>query len=153
MTGAWAQATVTKEVKKQAKTMKKEGWTVAEGGKSIELQLADLQQYMRDEDFIVESGSQVSKNYHLGYTSALAKAQRAIVSRLNTLIRSDINIIQKNVQSSDEEAESQTALNAQVRSLSAETLTNAFPVLVLSRELPDGTCEVQVHLAIAKPEK
>ena len=153
VSASWAQAVVTKEVKKQAKSMKKEGWSVADSDKSIELQLADLQRYMSDEGYVVESASQISKSYHLGYSSARAKALRGISLRLNTLIASDTEVAQTNVQSEDGEAESQVALNARVKSISQETLSNVFPVLVLSRQLPDGTCEVQVHLAIAIPEK
>jgi len=145
---SWAQTVVTKEVKKQAKSMKKEGWKVNDGDKSIEIQLADLQRYMSDDDYIVESASQISKSYHLGYTSARAKALRALSLRLSTLIASDTEIAQTNVQKEDGEAESQVALNARIKSMTQETLSNAFPVLVLSRQLPDGTCEVQVHLAI-----
>jgi hypothetical protein len=149
---SWAQTTVTKEVKKQAKSMKKEGWKVNDSDKSIELQLADLQRYTSDDDYIVESASQISKSYHLGYTSARAKALRALSLRLSTLITSDTEIAQTNVQKEDGEAESQVALNARIKSVSQETLSNAFPVLVLSRQLPDGTCEVQVHLAIEVDE-
>jgi len=148
---SWAQSAVSKDVKKQAKTMKKEGWTVNESDKSIELQLAELQRYMNDEGYVVESASQVAKSFHLGYTSARAKALRAISLRLSTLIASDTEVAQTNVQKEDGEAESQVALNARIKSVSQETLSNAFPVLVLSRQLPDGTCEVQVHLAIAIP--
>ena len=153
MPTSWAQTVVTKEVKKQAKAFKKEGWTVADGEKSMEMQLADLQRYMSDDGYIVESASQKSKTYHLGLTSARAKALRGIAGRLSTLIASDAEVVQTNVQSEDGEAESQVALNARIKSVSQETLSDAFPVLVLSRQLPDGTCEVQVHLAIAIPEK
>ena len=153
MSVAWAQTPVSKETRKQAKTFKKEGWTVADGEKDMELQLADLQRYTNDILYIVESATQKSKTYHLGYTSARAKALRGIASRLSTLIASDTEVSQVNLQSSDGEVESQVALNSKIRSISQETLSDAFPVLVMSRQLPDGTCEVQVHLAIAVPEK
>jgi hypothetical protein len=153
MTVAWAQTTVTKEAKKQAKAFMKEGWTVADGEKEMELQLADLQRYTNDTLYIVESATQKSKTYHLGYTTARAKALRGIASRLSTLIASDTEVSQVNLQSADGEAESKVALNARIKSISQETLSDAFPVMVLSRQLPDGTCEVQVHLAIAVPER
>jgi hypothetical protein len=153
MPPSWAQTEVTKEAKKQAKTFKKEGWTVNEGEKSLEQQLSDLQRYTNDDGYIVESASQMSKTYHLGYTSAHAKALRGIASRLSTLIVSDTEVSQVNLQNSEGEVESKVALNSRIKSISQEMLSNAFPVLVLSRQLPDGTCEVQVHLAIAIPEK
>ena len=149
---AWAQTPVTKEAKKQAKAFKKEGWAVADGEKEIELQLADLQRYANDTLYIVESATQRSKTYHLGYTSARAKALRGIASRLSTLIASETNVAQTNLQTGGGEVESQMALKSRIKSISQETLSDAFPVLVLSRQLPDGTCEVQVHLAIAIPE-
>ena len=150
---AWAQTTVTKEAKKQAKVFKKEGWTVNNGEKDMEQQFDDLQQYTNDTLYIVESATQKAKSYHLGYTSAHAKALRGIASRLSTLVASETNVIQTNVQGENGEAESQQAMKSRIKSISQETLSDAFPVLVLSRELPDGTCEVQVHLAIAIPEK
>ena len=153
VSASWAQAPVTKEVKKQVKSMKKEGWTVAENEKGMEQQFADLQYYMSNPSYIVESASQQSSSYHLGYTSAHAKALRAIAGRLSTIIASDTKVIQSNIQTEDGEAESQVALNSRIKTVSQETLSDAFPVLVISRQLPNGTCEVQVHLAIAIPEK
>lgn len=148
---AWAQTPVTKEAKKQAKTFKKEGWTVNDGEKDMEQQFADLQRYTNDSLYVVESAIQKSKTYHLGYTSAHAKALRGIASRLSTLIASQTNVAQTNLQTGGGEVESQTALKSRIKSISQETLSDAFPVLVISRQLPDGTCEVQVHLAIAIP--
>ena len=153
VSASWAQGVVTKEVKKQAKTMKKEGWTVAEGDKSMEQQLADLKYYTNEGGYVVESGSQLGKNFSLGQTGARAKALRAISLRLSTLIASDTEVAQTNVQSEDGEAESQVALNARVKSVSQETLSDAFPVFVVYRKILDNMYEVQVHLAIAIPEK
>ena len=150
---AWAQAPVTKEVKKQAKTFKKEGWTVNVGEKAMEQQLTDLQQYMNDPNYVVESATQKSKAYHMALKSANEKAKGAIVRRLNTLIASETSLVQTNQQTSEGGVESQQALSTRIKSISKETLSDAFPVLVMSRQLPDGTCEVQVHLAIAIPEK
>lgn len=152
MPPAWAQTTVTKEAKKQAKSLKKEGWTVNDGEKDLEQQLADLQSYTSDSLYIVESATQKSKTYHLGYTSAHAKALRGIAGRLNTLIATETSVVQTNLQSGEGGIESQQALSNRIKSVSQETLSDAFPVMVISRQLPDGTCEVQVHLAIAIPE-
>ena len=153
MPAVWAQTPVTKEAKKQAKTLKKEGWTVNDGEKGLEQQLADLLSYTSNSLYIVESATQKSKTYHLGYTSAHAKALRGIAGRLNTLIATETSVVQTNMQSGEGGIESQQALSSRIKSISQETLSEAFPVLVISRQLPDGTCEVQVHLAIAIPEK
>jgi len=153
MPAAWAQIPVTKEARKQAKIFKKEGWTVNDGEKDMEQQFADLQRYTNDTLYVVESATQKSKTYHLGYTSAHAKALRGIASRLSTLIVSETNVAQTNLQTGGGEVESQMALKSRIKSISQETLSDAFPVLVMSRQLPDGTCEVQVHLAIAIPEQ
>ena len=118
----------------------------------MEQQFADLQRYTNDSLYVVESATQKSKTYHLGYTSAHAKALRGIASRLSTLVASETNVVQTNLQTGGDQVESQMALKSRIKSISQETLSDAFPVLVLSRQLPDGTCEVQVHLAIAIPE-
>ena len=153
MPAAWAQAPVTKEVKKQAKTFKKEGWTVNDGEKTLEEQIADLQQYMSDTLYIVESATQKSKAYHLALKSANEKAKGALVRHLNTLIAQETTLVQTDQQTGSDGVESQQAFNNRIKSISRETLSGAFPVLVMTRQLPDGTCEVQVHLAIAIPEK
>lgn len=153
MPTASAQTVVTKEAKKQAKTFKKEGWVVNEGEKDMEQQFADLQRYANDSLYIVESATQKSKAYHLALKSANEKAKGAIVRRLNTLIASETSLVQTNQQTGEDGVESQQAFNNRIKSISRETLSDAFPVLVMSRQLPDGTCEVQVHLAIAIPEK
>lgn len=150
---AWAQTPVTKEAKKQAKTFKKEGWTVNEGDKTLEEQVADFLRYANDTLYIVESATQKSKAYHLALKSANEKAKGAIARRLNTLIASETTLVQTNQQTADDSVESQQALSNRIKSISRETLSGAFPVLVMTRQLPDGTCEVQVHLAIAIPDK
>jgi hypothetical protein len=152
MPPAWAQTTVTKEAKKQAKTLKKEGWTVNDGEKDLEQQVADFLYYTSNSDYIVESATQKTKAYHLGFRSANEKAKGAIARRLNTIIASATTVSQTNLEGGDGQVESQVALDSRIKSISQETLSGAFPVLVLSRQLPDGTCEVQVHLAIAIPE-
>ena len=143
---------MTKEAKKQAKSFKKEGWTVADGEKSMEQQVADFLYYTNNSDYVVESATQKSKAYHLGFRSANEKAKGAIARRLNTIIASSTTVSQTNLEGGDGQVESQVALDSRIKSISQETLSGAFPVLVLSRQLPDGTCEVQVHLAIAIPE-
>ena len=145
----WADTNPSKEAKKQAKTMKKEGWQVADGEKSLEMQLTECQLCMTDSNYIVESATFRAANYHLGYNTAHAKALRAIASRLNTFITSDTEMIQFNQQQADGTPQSGIGINRQTKSISEETLSNAFPVLVISRKMPDGTYEVQVHLAIA----
>lgn len=152
MSATWAQIPVTKEAKKQAKSFKKEGWTVADGEKSMEQQVADFLYYTSNSDYIVESATQKTKAYHLGFRSANEKAKGAIARRLNTIIASATTVSQTNLEGGDGQVESQVALDSRIKSISQETLSGAFPVLVLSRQLPDGTCEVQVHLAIAIPE-
>lgn len=152
MSATWAQIPVTKEAKKQAKSFKMEGWTVADGEKSMEQQVADFLYYTSNSDYVVESATQKSKAYHLGFRSANEKAKGAIARRLNTIIASSTTVSQTNLEGGDGQVESQVALDSRIKSISQETLSGAFPVLVLSRQLPDGTCEVQVHLAIAIPE-
>jgi len=148
-TPAWADTNPSKEAKKQAKTMKKEGWQVADGEKSLEVQLTECQLCMTDSNYVVESATFRATNYHLGYNTAHAKALRAIAGRLNTLISSDTEMIRANQQQTDGTLQSDIEINRRTKSVSEETLSNAFPVLVISRQLPDGTYEVQVHLAIA----
>ena len=84
----------TKDAKKQAKELKKEGWLVPAGELSIEQQLTKSQlmgeELMADENgaptkrFIMQTGLQTSGSYNAGYAAARTAAMTELASLLKT---------------------------------------------------------------------
>ena len=138
---------LTKEIRKQVKQLKKEGWKIVDGEKTMEEQLSVCLQYSLDSCCIVESSTQVSSSYRMGYTIAHAKALGALASKLESKIRTENELTTTN-QNVGLEVESSIQFQNQLQSHSDEMMNEAFPVLVLTRELPNGACEVQVHMAV-----
>ena len=139
---------MSKEIKGQLKQLKKEGWTVVDGEKAMEEQLADCLRYRLDTCCMVESSTQTSSSYRLGYIAARAKALGTLASRLESQIQSETELALMNRNTDTGASESITQFRNNLQSRSEDALSDAFPVLVLTRELPNGTYEVQVHLAI-----
>lgn len=152
----------TKDAKKQAKELKKEGWTVPAGGKSIEHQITEGQLYgaelMTDENggitkrFIMQTAVQTAGTYNAGYAAARASAQVELATMLKTEIVAAMQSKLDNMQSSGITAVTVDKFNERSRSIVDATLTNSIPVLTIYRRLQNNNFEIQVRLAFDKKE-
>ena len=152
----------TKNAKKQAKELKKEGWTVPAGEKSIEQQITESQLYgaelMTDENgnttkrFILETAVQTAGTYNAGYAAARANAQAELAAMLKTQIVSAMQGKLDNSQNSSVSAVTIDKFNQRSRVIVDETLSNSLPVLAVYRRLQNNNFEVQVRIAFDKKE-
>ncbi len=152
----------TKNAKKQAKDLKKEGWTVPAGEKSIEQQITESQLYgaelMTDENgnttkrFILETAVQTAGTYNAGYAAARANAQAELAAMLKTQIVSAMQGKLDNSQNSSVTAVTIDKFNQRSRAIVDETLSNSLPVLAVYRRLQNNNFEVQVRIAFDKKE-
>ena len=152
----------TKDAKKQAKELKKEGWTVPAGEKSIEQQITQSQFYsaelMTDENggatkrFIMQTAVQTAGSYNAGYAAARANAQTELAAMLKTEIVAAMQTKLDNAQSSDINAVTVDKFNERARSIVDATLTNSIPTLVVYRRIQNHNFEVQVRIAFDKKE-
>lgn len=152
----------TKNAKKQAKELKKEGWTVPAGEKSIEQQITESQLYgaelMTDENgnttkrFILETAVQTAGTYNAGYAAARANAQAELAAMLKTQIVSAMQGKLDNSQNSSVSAVTIDKFNQRSRAIVDETLSNSLPVLAVYRRLQNNNFEVQVRIAFDKKE-
>lgn len=152
----------TKNAKKQAKELKKEGWTVPAGEKSIEQQITESQLYgaelMTDENgnttkrFILETAVQTAGTYNAGYAAARANAQAELAAMLKTQIVSAMQGKLDNSQNSSVSAVTIDKFNQRSRAIVDETLSNSLPVLSVYRRLQNNNFEVQVRIAFDKKE-
>lgn len=152
----------TKKAKKQAKKLKKEGWMVPAGEKSIEEQLMQCLLYRKEliktengeitNRFIMGFGAQSAKNYNTSYAVACANAQTELAGMLNTEIVAVIEMGLENVQYSSVDAATMNRFSAKSQHVVDVTLKNSKPVLVIYRRLQNNDFEVQVQLAFDNQE-
>lgn len=150
------------EAKKQAKEMKKEGWKVNAGDRSLEMQIQsgiDLKKRIMKsadgrivEKFFILSGRQTAQSFNTAYTGARAQAQAEIASAIKAKISQIIKRKQDNQQLSSIDAVTVDKFNARTAIMVEECLTNTNQVLCAYRELSNRSFDVQVRIAFDKEE-
>lgn len=152
----------TKDAKKQAKELKKEGWTVPAGEMSIEQQITKSLLYeaelMADENgaptkrYIIHGAIQTSGSFNAGYAAARAIAQTELAGQLKTEIVSVFKQKLDNAQNSSINATTVDKFNQRTQGIIDQALTNSTVCLRVYRRLPNNNFEVQVRLAFDKKE-
>lgn len=152
----------TKEAKKQAKQLKKEGWQIMAGDRSIEQQITTSQLYgeelMADENgaptkrFIIQSGMSTSGTFNAGKAAARAAAQTELASTLKTEIVAAIQQKLDNAQTSGINAATVDKFNQRAKFIVDQTLTNTPVFMTIYRSLPNNNYQVQVRIAVDKKE-
>lgn len=152
----------TKDAKKQAKELKKEGWLVPAGELSIEQQLTKSQlmgeELMADENgaptkrFIMQTAIQTAGSYNSGYAAARTAAMTELAGLLKTEIVSAFQQKLDNAQNSSINATTVDKFNQRTKGIIDQALTNSITCLKIYRRLPNNNFEVQVRLAFDKKE-
>lgn len=152
----------TKDAKKQAKALVKEGWMVPAGEKSIEQQITESQllgaENMADENgaatkrYLMQTAVQTAGTYNAGYAAARANAQTELAAMLKTEIVAAMGKKLDNNQTSSINAVTVDKFNERARAIVDATLTNSIPVMAIYRRLQNNNFEVQVRLAFDKKE-
>ncbi len=152
----------TKDAKKQAKELKKEGWLVPAGELSIEQQLTKSQlmgeELMADENgaptkrFIMQTGLQTSGSYNAGYAAARTAAMTELAGLLKTELVSAFQQKLDNAQNSSIDAATVDKFNQRTKGIIDQALTNSISCVKIYRRLPNNNFEVQVQLAFDKKE-
>ena len=152
----------TKEAKKQAKVLTRQGWEVPAGQPSIERQITKMQLYqaelMTDGNgnpttrYITHSAQHTAGTYNAGYAAARATAQAEVASTIKTSIISTLDMSLGNNQSDAATAASVDVLKTNTKMIVDEVLTGSIPLLVAYRRLPNNNFEVQFGLAYDKME-
>lgn len=152
----------TKEAKKEAKQLMKQGWSVPAGERSIEQQITESlllgAEVMADENgaptrrFIQHTAVTVAGTYNAAYATGRANAQAEIANMLATEIAAAMKGKLDNAQQNTITATSVDKYNQRIRSIVHESLTNSIPVLSMYRTLPNNNVEVQVRIAFDKKE-
>lgn len=152
----------SKDAKKQAKDLRKEGWMVPAGEKTLERQITESQLYSAemttDENglmvkrYIMQTAVQTAGSYNAGYAAARTSAQVELAAMLKTQIAAAMQQKLDNNQSSMVTSTTVDKFHQRSKAIVDETLTNSIPVLAIYRRLSNNQFEVQVRLAFDKKE-
>lgn len=152
----------TKDAKKQAKQLKKEGWLAPAGEKSIEKQITESQllgeELMMDEAgsptkrYLLHTSTQVSGTYSAGMAAANLAAKTEIASNIKTQLAAAMQAKLDNNQTSSINAVTVDKFNERAKAIVDQALTNVRTVVSIYRVLPNHNYEVQVRVAYDKKE-
>ncbi len=152
----------TKEAKNQAKELKKQGWTIAAGERSIEQQITESQlisaELMSDENgassrrFIQHTGVSTAGTYNAAYAASRSNAQVEIANMLETEIAAAMQGKLDNAQLNAASATTVEKFNQRIKAIIHESLTNSIPVVAIYRVLKNNNYEVQTRIAYDKKE-
>ena len=143
---------VSKESRKLAKEMKKEGWKVAPGVLPLEQQIerSSLYQNLFEEDLVTPlyvwgDANSVSENYDAGKMQALELARPNLVGSIETNITQIVEHNRDNKQLSAGKAASVVKTLSASKSFITQKLGQTIPVIDTYRELPNGNVMVRVQ--------
>ena len=152
----------SKDAKKQAKKLVKDGWMVVGSGKSIEKQLTSDQllaeELMADENgnpvkrFIQHSSTAVAGTQNAAYATARATCQSEIAAMIETKIAGAMQQKIDNAQTSAINATTVSKFHERVKSIIDASLSHAQAGLNIYRVLPNNNYESQVTISFDKKE-
>ncbi len=141
---------IEKSAKKDAKQLEKEGWKVAPGNPSMELQLIDSykMQYQRDEfgydKFIQGEAMTVGQMYDAALFQAQNLSKMDLAGKMETRVIQIIDNKLANKEITRDEATSLATSVSAGKNLVAQKLGQVITPVKLYRDLPNGNIEVRV---------
>lgn len=146
-------AKVSKDIKKEAKRLKKEGWVVSPGALPLEKQLerSYLMQYEYDENlfpkYIMASAQSIGENYDAAKTTATSLAKTNLAEQIQTEVTVLIENIVTNQQLAAEDALSLTKTIKTSKSLINQSIGHVVTVVECYRVLDNKNREVLIRIA------
>lgn len=141
----------SKEARKEAKRLKKEGWSNAPGALPLEKQLdkSYLMQMEYDEDmmpkYIMGEAMSVAETYDAGKIQALELAKQNLVSQIQTEVTALIESTVENKQAGEVASVVQTIATG--KALISQSVGRTQTIVEIYRTLPNNRKEVMVRLA------
>lgn len=143
----------TKAARKEAKTLKKDGWTTAPGALPLEKQLdkSYLMQMEYDEDmypkYLMGEAMSIGENYDAAKMQALELAKQDLAGQIQTEITALIENTVSNRQLEAEEAASVTQSVMTAKSLISQSIGRTITVVEVYRTKNNKNKEVLVRIA------
>lgn len=143
----------TRAARKEAKKLKKEGWTTAPGALPMEKQLdkSYLMQYEYDEEmfpkYIMGEAMSIGNNYDAAKMQALELAKQNLAGQIQTEVTALIENTVANEQMEAEQAASITRSVMASKNLISQSIGRVVPVIEVYRTLSNKNKEVLVRIA------
>lgn len=143
----------SKDARKEAKRLKKDGWQVAPGALPIEKQLdkSYLMQYEYDNNlfpkYIMGEAMSIGENYDAAKMQALELAKQNLASKIQTEVTALVENTVANKQLQPEEAASVVQSISAGKSLISQSIGRVLPVVELYRTVSNKNKEVLVRIA------
>lgn len=143
----------SKAARKEAKKLKKEGWTTAPGALPLDKQLdkSYLMQYEYDSDmypkYIMGEAMSVGGNYDAAKMQALELAKQNLAGQIQTEVTALIENTVANKQLDEGDAASITQSILASKNLISQSIGRTIPVVEAYRTLPNKNKEVLVRIA------
>ena len=147
---------ITKEAKKEAKKLKKEGWQVPAGAFSMERQLTKAYMLQEETDadyhpkYIIGQAISGGSFYDAAKMQAVELAKAELAGNIATDLTTLVNLKLGNQQISADKASSASEIIQKGKSLVSQKLGSTIPLIELFRTKGDGSVEVQIRLAYDK---
>ena len=143
----------SKDARKEAKKMEKEGWKVSPGALPLEKQLDRAYMYALDVDddmnqlYLLGEGKSIAGNYDAARMQARELARLEIAGSISTEATSLIDNMVGNKQLENEDAASMTTMLSESKTIFSQKLGRTIVAIEAYRELPNKNREVLVRLA------
>lgn len=144
---------VKKMAKKEAKTLKKEGWQVAPGALPLQAQLENAYRKQLDTDelgqpkFIIGLGQPTSEFFDAAKIQAQSLANFDIAQKIQTQLKGIIENAVGNKLLTNDEAASIEQMTMKSTELISGKLGRTTPIMECFRKLPNGNTEVMIRIA------
>lgn len=152
----------TKDAKKRAKKLTKDGWTVVGSGKAIEKQITDDQirasELMRDETgaivtrYFQHDAIGVQNSLNAAETQARLACQTEIASQIETKLAGAMEQKMDGAQTSAITAQTVDKFHQRFKGIVDGCLNNMIQGLTIYRVLPNNNYQVQVTYSVDKKE-
>lgn len=143
----------SKDARKEAKRLKKEGWTTTPGSLTLEKQIdrSMLMQMEIDQSgyplYIMGEAMSIGENYDAAKMQALELAKQNLAGQIQTEITALVESTVANKQLSAEQAASVTESVLASKNLISQSLGRVLPVVEVYRELSNKNKEVLVRVS------
>lgn len=143
----------TKEARKEAKKLKKQGWQIAPGALPLEKQLdkSYLMQYEYDENgyqkFLMGEAISTGENYYVAKMHAMELAKQNLAAQVQTEMTALVENQVANSQLSAEDASSVTKSIMASKNLISQSIGRTIVVMEVYRTLSNKNKEVLIRIA------
>lgn len=137
---------VSKDARKEAKELKKQGWQTTPGALPLERQLDRSYQYQSDDEWISGNGQSIGEVYDAAKMQATEVARLDLAGKISTECTGLIDNLTANKQLPNDDATSISTLMSESKTIFSQKLGQVKVVVEAYRVLPNKKKEVMIRM-------